>query len=235
MKLAPTPLLMAAALAIGSVSSPARADHEDSPAARADPAADIADLFAWMTPDAGRLILAMDVVATDRFSATTQYVFHVHSMQVYGGRETLTLVICTFDAAQTIRCWVKDEAGGGVRDFVSGDASAPDGVWSISRGTRVFTGIRNDPFFFNHHGFERALAAVGRGLGGVARNGAGCPAIDAGTVAVARTELSTNDGMQPAVDAYAGQDVLSIIVELDRALVTSGGSIVGVWASTRRP
>ena len=49
------------------------ADHVDGPAASADPAADITDVFAWMSPDAQRVFLVMDLVrnatAASRFSS----------------------------------------------------------------------------------------------------------------------------------------------------------------------
>lgn len=37
------------------------ADHIDGPQASADPSADITDAFAWMTPDASKVILVMDL------------------------------------------------------------------------------------------------------------------------------------------------------------------------------
>src|SRR5215510_12115394 len=57
----------------GVLSDAARAaDHADGPRASADPSADITDVFAWMSPDAGRLVLVMDLVRnatpTSRFS-----------------------------------------------------------------------------------------------------------------------------------------------------------------------
>ena len=38
------------------------ADHVDAPGASADPAADITDVFAWMSPDAQRVFLNMSLV-----------------------------------------------------------------------------------------------------------------------------------------------------------------------------
>ncbi len=37
------------------------ADHIDGPRASADPAADITDVFTWMTADAARVIIAIDL------------------------------------------------------------------------------------------------------------------------------------------------------------------------------
>src|SRR5262249_22088951 len=59
------------------------ADHVDGPRASADPAADITDVFAWMSPDAQRVFLVMDLVrnatTASRFSDSVQYVFHITS------------------------------------------------------------------------------------------------------------------------------------------------------------
>src|SRR5499427_2993316 len=64
------------------------ADHVDGPAASADPAADITDVFAWMSPDAKTMFLVMDLVrnatSASRFSDSVQYVFHTTSRASFG-------------------------------------------------------------------------------------------------------------------------------------------------------
>src|SRR5215471_21482537 len=59
------------------------ADHVDGPAASADPAADITDVFTWMSPDAQSVFLIMSLVrnatTASRFSDSVQYVFHTTS------------------------------------------------------------------------------------------------------------------------------------------------------------
>src|SRR5262252_5542093 len=56
------------------------ADHLDGPAASADPAADITDVFAWMSSDAKTAYMIMNVVplatTSSKFSTAVQYVFH---------------------------------------------------------------------------------------------------------------------------------------------------------------
>jgi hypothetical protein len=42
----------------------------------------------------------------------------------------------------------------------------------------------------------------------------------------------TNGG--PAVDFFLGLNVLSIVLQVDKTLLTSGGPVVGVWASTNK-
>ncbi|HEX6396638.1 MAG TPA: hypothetical protein VFZ95_04385, partial [Steroidobacteraceae bacterium] len=50
--------------ALGALSTPAAlaSDHLDTDAVIADPAADIGDLYAWMSPDHQRLNLVMTIV-----------------------------------------------------------------------------------------------------------------------------------------------------------------------------
>ena len=61
-------LATAVALGAGLVGSVDAADHGDSPRAAADPAADIADLYAWMDADDGeKLNLVMTLVGNGAF------------------------------------------------------------------------------------------------------------------------------------------------------------------------
>src|SRR5262249_10568169 len=124
------------------------ADHADGPAAKADPSADITDVFAWMAPDAGRVYLVMDLVRNgttgSKFSDSVQYVLHTISKPSFGGTASAEVdIICTFDADQKVQCWVGNDA------YVSGDASATDGIRSTDGKLKVFAGLREDPFFFN--------------------------------------------------------------------------------------
>src|SRR2546426_10440768 len=99
-------------LAIGWLLQPAwAADHADGPAAKADPSADITDVFAWMAPDANRVYLVMDLVrnatSASKFSDSVQYVFHTVSKPSFSGAASPEIdITCVFDAAQKIQCWV---------------------------------------------------------------------------------------------------------------------------------
>jgi len=221
-----------AAAAVTAVVYPLRAaDHRDSPSVALEEAisADIGDLYAWMSPDAGSLNLVMTVApfASDgaRFSDAVQYAFHVNSMEAFGGEATETLVLCTFDADQTIHCWAGDE-------YVTGDASAPAGITSEGGGLRVHAGLHNDPFFFNLNGFTAVVDAVKAAAGGLTFDEQGCPALDGETSAALVGQLASEPGGGPAEDDFAGAATLALVVQVDRDLVTAGGDIVGVWASS---
>lgn len=218
---------------IGLIAAPTwAADHRDGPGVKADIAADINDVFAWMSPDAARVNLVMTVFpfasAEARFSDTVQYVFHTSSADAFGGTAAPELnVICTFDAAQVITC----RAGA---TSVSGDASASAGIASEDGRLRVFAGRRNDPFFFNLNGFQRTTRLVVAAAGDLTFDEAGCPALDEATSTALVTQLQTEPDGSPATDEFAGANGLAIVVSVDKALLNGGGPILAVWGSTNR-
>lgn len=207
------------------------ADHVDAPGVIADPTADLTDVFAWMDPAGGKMNLILNIPsagAGSAFSDAVQYVFHVESMAGYGMAGETTNIICTFDASQMVSCWVGDQA------YVNGDASNPSGLASTDGSIKVFTGRRNDPFFFNLSGFDATIETVVAAAGSLTFDDAGCPALDMPTSTALVTQLQTEPGGMPALDDFAGGEVLSLVVQVDVALVNSGGPVAAVWASTRR-
>ncbi|MFN3202904.1 MAG: DUF4331 family protein [Bradymonadia bacterium] len=222
--------LLAGACALTLAGGAFAADHIDSPAAVNDPAADITDLFAWMTPEADKVNLIMNVTpfagADAAFSTATQYVFHVNSAAGYGETQTETNVICQFYAENAIECWANGE-------YVIGDPSDPAGITSESGGLKVFAGLRNDPFFMEFAGFTQTVETVIGAAGDLAFDAAGCPAVDEATSAALVGLLQgvgTEAGM--ATDTFAGANVLSLVVQVDKTLVNGGGPILGIWGST---
>jgi hypothetical protein len=209
------------------------ADHLDGAAVKVDPATDITDLYAWTSGD--KLTLVMDVAplatATSKFSDAVQYAFHLESSSAYGTPGEKTDIVCTFDAAQMVNC-VLGAPGDKVLEFVKGDASAATGLTSDTMKLKVYTGLRADPFFFNLEGFKDAVATV-EGAAGLMFDGSKCPTLDAATSGALIGELQgTAKGTLPAVNFFGKANVLSIVVEVDKATVTAVGPIVAVWAST---
>jgi hypothetical protein len=205
------------------------ADHKDGPAATADPTADIADVYAWMSADATKVNLVMDVApgaATDaKFSDKTLYVFHVSSSDKFGDTTpTEPKIICSFKADQTASCWVGTA-------LVSGDASTA--LESADKKVKIFAGRRNDPFFFNLSGFKATLAFVKANAGGLTFNTAGCPALDSNTATAAAGALASDGAGGAGKDDFKGQNVLAIVIQLDKTLVLAkDDTVLGVWAST---
>ena len=127
-----------------------------------------------------------------------------------------------------MKCWAAGEA------FVQGDPSNPAGISNDDGTLRVFAGLRNDPFFFNLAGFRETARTVTAAAGSLTFDGAGCPALDDATASALVTQLKTAPGGGPAVDSFAGFNVLALVVVVDKDLVTQNGPIVSVSASTRR-
>jgi Domain of unknown function (DUF4331) len=205
------------------------ADHLDAPATKADPAADIADLYAFT--DGTHSVFAVTVfpaaTTAAKFSDMVQYVIHTSSGAAYGTTTANEDIICTFTTAQTASCWA------GTDEYVTGDASATTGLASADGKLKVFAGLRADPFFFNLDGFHAAEATVEGAASGLHFDVAGCPTLDPGTAGFLRTQLTTNpaDG-GAAQDFFANLDALAIVVSIDTTLVTKGGAIVSSWAGT---
>ena len=221
------------ALTVTSVASWAvAADHRDAPTVKMDPPADINDLYSWV--DGNNIVLALTVLpqaGTDAaFSPDVQYVFHTQSHAAFGGTGTPLDIICTFDAAKTIQCWA------GADEYVTGDASAPAGISSASGMVKVFAGLRDDPFFFNLDGFNDTVSFVVANAGSLIFDAASCPAIDDATSGILVGKLSTDPLSMPpggpAKDFFAGLNTLAIVISIDKTLLTGGGEIMSVWAST---
>jgi hypothetical protein len=225
-------------LMIGLSLQPSRAaDHADGPRASADPAADITDVFAWMSPDATRVNLVMHLVrnatTTSRFSDSVQYVFHTTSSASFGAAPSRELdIICVFNPAQKIRCFAGERKH--VGEHIAGDASNLNGIETADGKLKVFAGLREDPFFFNLAGFRQTSRIVAGAAASLTFDPAGCPALDAATSAALVNQLQTAPGGGPAVDNFARFNVLAIVVSVDKSIVTKGGPILAVWGSTNR-
>ncbi len=211
------------------------ADHVDSPSAVAEPTADLTDLFAWMSADALKLNLIMNVhpfaAANAEFSTAVNYVFHVNSSAGYGMAQTETRIVCKFYMADFIECW------GPSNEYVTGKADQVAGITSASGKMKVFAGLRDDPFFFNLTGFQETVKRV---MGQTppfpeSAAGQGCPAIPEAVQTQLRTQLRTGVAGADPVNTFAGANVLSLVVQLDKTLVAPTGSpLLAVWSSTHR-
>jgi hypothetical protein len=217
-----------AAAVLGYAGLARSADHLDAPGTRAEPAADINDVYTWM--DGNNVVLAMTVfpAATSgaKFSDAVKYVLHTASGSAYGNTTAALDVICTFDTAQRASCWA------GTSEYVTGDASATTGLASGDGKFKVFAGLRADPFFFNLDGFKHTVSTVESAAAGLSFDVAGCPTLDAPTSATLRGQLQSAPDGGPAQDFFQPLNGLAIVVSLDKTLVTKGGPIVSAWAGT---
>lgn len=206
------------------------ADHADSPTLASNPMADITDVYAWMT--GSNLNLVMDVSPLDdrthSFGPSVVYVFHVTSktgLGVGAAGGTETKVICRFASNTSVQCWVTNASGTVTRDYVTGDPRGTAGVTSVLGKLKVFAGRRSDPSSFNVAGLTDAVTAL-NGLGPTL-DATGCPTLTAAQAGTIRTALATGG------DAFADQNVMAIVVQVDRSLVNAGSNTtVAVWGAT---
>jgi len=235
-------------LAVGAALLPAplalAADHLDGAKVKLDASTDINDLYSWMSADGLRVIMAMTVspaatiAAAPKFSTAAYYVFHTvaRTSAVAVPTANPVDVICSFDAAQKISCWV-----GGNTTFVNGDASMPAGISSSDAKVKVFAGLRKDHFFFNLNGYNAVRAYVTMNGGGLTFDVAGCPTLSAAQSTALVTQLArdtplTVNGIPGAAagpDFFKTFDTLAIVVEVDKTLISSAANpILSVSAAT---
>jgi len=204
--------------------------------------ADINDVYAWMTPDAAKVNLAMTVSPADdgtrHFGPNVQYVFHVEQHPAYGSSGSESRVICSFASDTSGQCWVVD-ANGATVDYANGDFSGPNGRASLSGKLRVFAGRRSDPFFFNLGGFKRAVAAVE--AANPPLTATGCPDLTTspGTPTTIRGLLTTPPPSQVGpcaagqADCFEDFNVMAIVVQVEKdELIDSSNKVLSVWGST---
>lgn len=236
-------LALGFALALLPMSAALAADHRDGAAVLTDPSTDLNDVYSWVSGDGSKVYLIMTAFpAADRnaskFSTAAYYVFHTASRPAFSAPAALAKpfdIICSFDAAQRIRCWV----GNNTR-FIEGDASNTNGLTSEDKTFRIFAGPREDHFFFNLDGFNRVRNTV-KGLNPVpTANNNGCFAMSANNAGgltpaqtmVVRQQLMQNSQGGAATDFFGALNTLAIVVEIDRSIVTAGGQFLSVYGAT---
>ncbi|MGI9012676.1 MAG: DUF4331 family protein [Phycisphaerales bacterium] len=188
------------------------ADHKEAPLIQQEPAADIADVYAFVDPnDDENVILIMTVnpltVPSENnnfhFSSDVRHVFTVLNNE--GQMRILVEFAERTPSSQRFSVKVP-----GVPRF-SGDVTQPsiepkandpiivDGFFAI----RAFAGQTDDPFFFDVVGFNRFLA----GTGGFEGN-----------------------------DGFAGENVSAIVLSIPRGIIDGDGTSdnIEVWGSTER-
>lgn len=205
------------------------ADHADSPNQRGSLAmrqADITDVYAFMNPNggnnltAGNELVLMVLVGPDASGVlptgdttptfATDITYNI-LMQNYIGTTAgdHSRITCTFTDAtpQVVSCELGSLS-------VSGDV----GTTASVEGLRVFTGISDDPFFFNGGGLNASFAAVPPS-----------PMFEEGA-----NPASSFVNPNGQLNGFAGQNILSIVIGLDRDLVTNNQTSpeLRLWAAT---
>ncbi len=199
------------------------ADHADSPNQRGSLAmrqADITDIYAFMNPnDSNELVLMLLVgpdasgvlPENDEIPAFASNVSYNVLMQNYSGTTAgdHSRITCTFTDAtpQVVTCELGSLS-------VTGDV----GTTAEADGMRVFTGLADDPFFFNSGGLNASFNADPPS-----------PMFEEG--ANTDSEFVNANGQ---FNAFAGQNILAIVIGVDRDLVTNDQASpeLRLWAAT---
>jgi Domain of unknown function (DUF4331) len=193
-------------------------DHNSSPRAVAEPAIDIADVYAFPSPsEPGRLVLVMTVFPNARpgalFSDAASYRFRIRPVTIPAGGPARRFdvgadeydITCTFteptesaDAGQPRQEGACTLPNGTTVSFVVDDESGVE-----VPGVRIYAGLRMDPLFIDGSGYVRTL----------------------GTQRVAFQADSRNEA--------EGWNILGIVVDLDVATMLSApGTLFAVAAET---
>ena len=92
--------------------------------------------------------------------------------------------------------------------------------------------------FFNLSGFVDTVAIVKGAAAGLTFDTAGCPSLDAATSKALVSTLSEvpskENPSRQNPDDFVAANALAVVVSVDRGLVTKGGNVVSVWASTNK-
>lgn len=199
------------------------ADHIDAPAVTGagstSPGNDITDVYAFQSPsDNSKLVLVMNTQgllsptasAAATFPANVMYEFNIDNT----GDNIEDLVIQCLVQNKKMRIYGPAAVGtpgttstvktsGPVTEVdVTAYGAASVNVGSNANGIRVFAGPREDPFFFDLTRFKEIIG---------------------GTQTAFRN---------PGVDAFAGTNVMSIVVEVPKSLLGSA-AVINVWAETK--
>ena len=159
-------VLVAAALTTLTVRS---ADHAESPAADADPAADIADVFVFPSPaSANRLVGAITFggrpAPRSRIDANfycdprVLYSFHIDRADATGQFDHIpdVTVHARLGSNRAGACGLQLENVPGAGGTFSGPIEQ---VFATPSGIKAFAGLRNDPFFFDAQGLGALFAS----------------------------------------------------------------------------
>lgn len=209
------------------------ADHSESPGALADPAADLADIFFFPSPEnplrmvgaitfGGRPAPAARIDQAFYCDPNVLYAFNIDRANAAGAFDNAPdiVIFARFTAGAAGACTVQlrnvPGAGGTFSGAVSG---AVDTIFLSPGGMRAFAGLRNDPFFFDAQGYNALIATF-------------AAAGQSGNL-VASFNLGG-----PRRDSFANRNISAIVFEMDiNTLSPMVGGVrpsIRMWGTTAR-
>ena len=184
-------------------------DHFSGPAVMGDPAVDITDFYAFLSPERpGNLVLIMDAfpMASSQsfFSDVVTYRFRLRPLTLSGGslvhgtaEHTIDFTFSDVPEGSSVQTGRVVTSDGREASFVLGEPLEKDGM-------RVFAGLVSDPFFMD-------------------------------VEATLRTDISGKLSFDTAANTVHFRDVLSIVVEVPFGPIVdrfNGATLIGVISET---
>ena len=228
--------LVGGVIATAGVRRAIASDHQDNPLVELNPAMDMSDFYAFPGSAADRIVLAMNTrplltpaqTPSASFDPNILYQFKIDNT---GDAREDRVIQVTFRGTgvnQTVevRGPMAPPVIGPNMNTVSTSAPAVTGtinsVIGTAGGIQVYAGAREDPFFLDLEQFLRILPDRKPSTGPLSQ----IP--DSPSASSFRSAAT-------AVDALKGSNVLSIVIELPTAQLTTGGTAkLGLWATTSR-
>ena len=211
-------------------------DHQDNPLVELNPAMDMTDVYAFPGSSPDRIALVLNSWAfltpaqtpSTSFDPNLLYQFKIDNTGDAKEDKVIQIVFKGTGANQTVevRGPVAPPVLGAMNNqLASGDpaVSGPlNQVLGSASGIQVFAGAREEPFFIDLEQFFRILPDRKPSTGVLSA----LP--DTATAGSFRTASA-------AVDFTKGFNVLSIVIELPTAMLTTGGTPkLGIWGTISR-
>lgn len=203
-------------------------DHQDSPAMVGRPGADITDVFVFPAADPNKVVLAMDIHPLIPrgmsggvvFDPGVMYQFKINTTGNYRENRVIQFKAVGTGSDQYLEMYgpAAPATPGTLSNWVgAGQRVDMNRTSQLSRGVVAFAGARQDPFYFDLAQFFKIVPD---------RNYKNHPNVPAPSAKCFRN---------PGVDFLADYNVLSLIVELPRAMLARPGGklgIIHVYATT---
>lgn len=195
------------------------ADHIDTPTVTGQ-SSDITDLYVFRAQDPNNLVFVANtqglmtpgVTAAGKFDENTVIEFNIDNN---GDAIEDYVIQCKYDAAsnkmQVYGPIAPSEKG--TRSKLEGSVTAdvtvtPYGTAAITNtgasGIKVFAGPRDDPFFFDLDQYKKIIAGTATSF------------------------------LPVGVDKFAGTNVMSVVVEVPKSLISSPLGKINVWLETKK-
>ena len=192
------------------------ADHIDSPAVT-NQTTDITDVYVFRGQDPNNLVFVANTQGLLSPASTGAAMFNENTLIEFNidnnNDNVEDLVIQGIYSGGKMKVYgpVKPSETG-ARSKVEGAAAAEVAVTpygaaptiTTSGGMKVFAGPRDDPFFFDLNQFKKILAGTATGFN------------------------------NPGADAFAGTNVLSLVVEVPKSMLNATGGKINVWLETKK-